>query len=125
VAQIKVTRGTFICAQIEVHKYTNRIFSVDVEHYSPHSTRPLFYYSSPPHAKLSDRFHFCWRIIAGLCCLPVLTMIPSLSTFRRSYKPHLTLADLSYRVVRCSVLERCLLFVLCRELHGGAQSKSL
>jgi len=28
----KVTRGTFICAQIEVHEYTNRIFSVDVEH---------------------------------------------------------------------------------------------
>jgi len=34
VAQIKVTRGTLICAQIEIYEYTNRIFSVDVEHFS-------------------------------------------------------------------------------------------
>jgi len=105
VAQIKVTHGTFICAQIEVYEYTNRVFSVDVEHYSPHSTWPLFFYPPPPHVKLSDRFHFCWHIIAGECRLPVLTTIPSLSTFRRSYKPRLTSADLSYRVVRCSVLD--------------------
>ena len=50
VAQIKVTRGTFIwvtfiCAQIEVHEYTNRIFSVNVEHYSHTS---YTYYRIPP-----------------------------------------------------------------------------
>jgi hypothetical protein len=38
VAQIKVTSGTFICAQIEVYEYTNRIFSVDMEHYYSYMT---------------------------------------------------------------------------------------
>jgi hypothetical protein len=45
VAQIKVMRGTFICAQIEVYEYTNRIFSVNVEHYSHTS---YTYYRIPP-----------------------------------------------------------------------------
>ncbi len=44
-AQIKVKCGTFICAQIEVYEYTNRIFSVDVEHYSHTS---YTYYPIPP-----------------------------------------------------------------------------
>jgi hypothetical protein len=44
VAQIKFTHVTFICAQIEIYEYTNRIFSVDVEHYLLSYT----YYRIPP-----------------------------------------------------------------------------
>ena len=38
--------GTFICAQIEVYEYTNRIFSVDVERYS--HTSYTYYRILPP-----------------------------------------------------------------------------
>jgi hypothetical protein len=48
VAQIKITRGTFICAQIEICEYTNRIFSVDVEHNYSHTTF-ISLFPLPPH----------------------------------------------------------------------------
>ena len=50
-AQIKVTRGTFIWAQIEIYEYTNRIFSVNVEHFSVDVEPYLLlytYYCIPP-----------------------------------------------------------------------------
>jgi hypothetical protein len=45
-------RGTFICAQIEIYEYTNRISSVDVEHFSvdvePYPLSYTYYCILPP-----------------------------------------------------------------------------
>jgi hypothetical protein len=107
VAQIKVKRGTFICAQIKIYEYTNRLFSVDVEHYYSHTTFIFSLFPLPPHllpprplsspppppaavsaAAVSVAAVSRFRppplppIIAGECRLPVMmTTIPSLLTF--------------------------------------------
>ena len=100
-AQIKVTRGTFICAQIEIYEYTNRIL-VSTWNITT-LTRPSFHY-------------FCCRSICGHLdhCQdrrrrPPLSLLPPSPSPPSPPSPPLPRHDSHFRCYCCCFLVDCCL----------------